>query len=179
MTLSTRSSISRTTLISTLCLLVLFSLVVFNTSCFSVRRPDLAWLDYDHDAASLTEATRVPKIISEAVDLPTNVHTFRDDGEVTVGTGAHRHPVLEILEHASSKWQSLLHAHGGDVSVHTRVYRLVITCSPPGSKHTLSCSIGHNASRKRLQSVSTPIDLSDVALTSLCFSQSLQPHPST
>ena len=111
---------SRTTLLSTIILLTLFSLTVFNISCILLHRPDLAWLDYDHESESLIETTRVPKIISsETTDLPTNVHVFQNDGQVSVGVNAPRHPIFDILENANEEWESLLAAHGGDVSIHT------------------------------------------------------------
>lgn len=124
----------------------MFSFSVCNTSYFSSHRPDLAWLDYDYDTESLIEATRIPKIVSsEAINRPSDVHTFQNDGEVVVGTDASRHPLFDVLEHATSEWESLLDTHNGDVSAQTRVFRPMNpthvhaenTCSPAVSVTSL------------------------------------------
>jgi hypothetical protein len=144
MAISTHCRTSGTTLVFALCIFFLFSFSVFKISCFSSHHPNLAWLDYDHDAESLIEATRIPKIISsEAIVRPSNVHIFQNDGEVIVGTDAPRHPLFDVLENASSEWMSVLDAHVGHVSAHTRVFPPVIPCSPLRSKHMLFCSIDY------------------------------------
>ena len=136
----------------------MFSFSVCNTSYFSSHRPDLAWLDYDYDTESLIEATRIPKIVSsEALDRPSDVHTFQNDGEVVVGTDASRHPLFDVLEYATSEWESLLDAHGGDVSAQTRVFRPIDSYSRPRSKRMLSCGIGHITLGRRVPIVSTRV----------------------
>lgn len=132
---SRRLAITLVTALSSLVLISLLALV-----SFSLTRPDLTWLDYDHDAQSLAEATRVPQILFyENSGPPTDVHTFRDDGELIVGIDAPRHPIFHILEQANRKWDSALSVHDGDVRAPCLLqWRLLI----PSSKHALYCSTG-------------------------------------